>query len=79
MAPEPPRRDRAGALVTPAEERLLDRLRRLNDGLAEWGCTPLFRDRVAEALDYCHLQVAVDLTEVELIRVTRVLQEGGGA
>ena len=64
--------------MTPAEARLLDRLRRLNEGLADLGCTPLFRDSVAEAFSYTHLQVAVDLTEVELIRVTSVLQEGGG-
>lgn len=63
--------------MTPGSERLLERLRLLNKGLADRGCKPLYRNEVGEALDYTHLQVAVDQTEVELIHVTQVLQEAG--
>ena len=69
------------ASVTPGEFRadLLDKLAALNRNLADLGATPTFRMDAARALDVPHLQAAVDLTAEDLLKIQRVLSEGGGA
>jgi hypothetical protein len=64
--------------VTP-RERLLKHLRALNKELKKDGVSPLFANKAAEAFAYTQLQAAVDMTAEELLKVQRVLSEGGGA